>query len=189
MIRMDIKIGVSNRHVHLSSDDYLTLFGDIKMEKLKDLVQVGEFATNLVVEIATEKAKIGKVRFLGPCRSYTQVEISKTDCYTLGIDAPVRASGDLENASEITIIGPCGRVTKRCAIIANRHLHINHIDRERLGLLTKEKVSIELGTVKSAVLNDVYIKETLNGVLELHLDTDDANSNLVKTGDIARIIR
>ena len=186
---MDIKIGVSNRHVHLSSDDYRTLFGKIKMEKFKDLVQEGEFATNLVVEIATEKAKIGKVRFLGPCRGYTQVEISKTDCYVLGIDAPVRASGDLEGASEITIIGPCGKITKNCAIIANRHLHINPSDREKMGLANKDKVAIELGTVKSAILNNVYIKETPKGVLELHLDTDDANSNLVKTGDIARIIR
>jgi len=185
---MDIKIGVSNRHVHLSEVDYKTLFGDTQIEKLKNLVQTGEFATNLVVEIETEKAKISKVRFLGPIREYTQVEISKTDCYTLGLNAPVRASGNLDGASPITIIGPCGKVTKHCAIIANRHLHINPIDRAKLGLIDKDKISVEVGNEKSSVLNDVYIKETPNGVLELHLDTDDANGNLVKTGDVAKII-
>lgn len=186
---MDVKIGVSNRHVHLSLADYEVLFGNTKIEKLKDLVQVGEFATNLVVEIETEKAKIGKVRFLGPLRGYTQVEVSKTDCYTLGIDAPVRASGDLDGASEITIIGPCGKVTRNCAIIANRHLHINPIDRVKLGLESVEKISVKVGNKKSSILNDVYVKETPSGVLELHLDTDDANANLLKTGDIAEIIR
>lgn len=186
---MKVNIGVSNRHVHLSSDDYKVLFGDIEIQKLKDLVQTGEFATNLVVEIETEKTKIGKVRFLGPIRSYTQVEVSKTDCYALGINAPVRTSGDLDGAAEITIVGPCGKITKNCAIIANRHLHLNHEDRIKLNLENVEKVSVKVGNEKSAILNDVYIKETPSGVLELHLDTDDANGNLLKTGDVAEIIR
>ena len=185
---MNVKIGVSNRHVHLSLEDYKILFGDTKIEKMKDLVQTGEFATNLVVEIETQKSKIGKVRFLGPIRSYTQVEISKTDCYTLGINAPVRSSGFLDGAGMLTIIGPCGRVTKNCAIIANRHLHLNANDRKKLGLENIEKISVKVGEEKKAILDDVYIKETPNGVLELHLDTDDANANLLKTGDIAEII-
>lgn len=186
---MDVVIGISNRHVHLSLEDFEILFGDTKIEKIKDLVQTGEFATNLVVEIETEKAKIGKVRFLGPIRSYTQVEVSKSDCYTLGINAPVKASGDLEGAALVTIVGPCGKVTKNCAIIANRHLHLNKEDRIKYGLENVEKVSVKVGSEKSAILNDVYVKETPLGVLELHLDTDDANSNLLKTGDIAEIIQ
>jgi propanediol utilization protein len=185
---MKVQLGVSNRHIHLSLDDYKILFGDIEIENIKDLVQPGEFATNLVVEIATEKAKISKVRFLGPIRPYTQVEVSKTDCYTLGIDAPVRGSGDLTGAAEVTIIGPCGTITKKCAIIANRHLHLNHENRIKLGLDGIDKISVKVGTEKSAILNDVYVKETLNGALELHLDTDDANANLLKTGDIVEII-
>lgn len=185
---MEVKIGVSNRHVHLSKEDYEILFGDTKIEKIKDLVQTGEFATNLIVEIETEKAKIGKVRFLGPIRTYTQVELSKTDCYALGINAPVRASGDLDGAAEVTIVGPYGKVTKKCAIIANRHLHLNSADRVKYGLEEVNKVSVKVGEEKSAILNDVYLKETSMGVWELHLDTDDANSNLLKTGDIAQII-
>ena len=185
---MQVKIGVSNRHIHLCREDYDILFGNIEMEKIKDLVQTGEFASNLLVEIQTSKSKLSKVRLLGPLRSYTQVEVSKTDCYTLGIDAPVRTSGDLSGASEVTIIGPCGTLTKNCAIIANRHLHINHSDRISLGLENKEKIKVKIGQEKCAILEDVYVKETELGVLELHLDTDDANANLVKTDDLAELI-
>lgn len=185
---MNVKIGVSNRHIHLSSEDFESLFGNKEIEKVKDLVQVGEFASNLLVEIETDKSKIGKVRLLGPLRSYTQVELSKTDCYTLGIDAPVRSSGNLEGAATITIIGPCGSVRKNCAIIANRHLHLNHSDRIALGLENIDKIKVKVGNEKSAILEDVYIKETPKGVLELHLDTDDANANLLKTGDIGELI-
>ena len=185
---MKVKIGVSNRHIHLCQEDYDVLFGNIEMEKVKDLVQIGEFASNLVVEIATEKSKIGKVRLLGPIRSYTQVELSKTDCYTLGIDAPVRASGDLTGAAIVTIIGPKASITRPCAIIANRHLHINHYDRVALGLENIEKVQVKIGKEKSAILDSVYVKETPTGVLELHLDTDDANANLIKNGDEADLV-
>lgn len=185
---MNVKIGVSNRHVHLCKMDYDVLFGNMEIENIKDLVQPGEFASNLLVEIETEKNKIGKVRVLGPLRDYTQVEISKTDCYSLGIDAPVRSSGNLDGAAEITIVGPCGKITKQCAIIANRHLHINHEERVRLGLENIEKIKVKVGNEKSAVLDFVYIKETPTGVLELHLDTDDANANLLKSNDVAELL-
>jgi len=185
---MQVKIGVSNRHIHLCREDYDILFGIVEMEKVKDLVQTGEFASNLFVEISTDKNKISKVRLLGPLRSYTQVELPRTDCYTLGINAPVWASGDLSNAAEVTITGPNGSITKPCAIIANRHLHINHEERVMLGLENVEKIQVKVGNLKSAVLDSVYVKETPNGVLELHLDTDDANANLLKTDDMAEFI-
>ena len=185
---MYVKIGVSNRHVHLCKKDYDILFGNVEIQNIKDLVQPGEFASNLLVEIETEKNKIEKVRVLGPLREYTQVEVSKTDCYSLGIDAPVRASGNLEGAAEVTIVGPFGRITKKCAIIANRHLHINHEERVNLGLESIEKIKVKVGNEKKSILEDVYIKETPTGVLELHLDTDDANANLLKSNDIAELI-
>lgn len=185
---MNINIGVSNRHVHLTKEDFFILFGNYDMEKLKDLVQIGEFASNSKVTIKTEKSEIDNVRILGPFRSYTQVEISKTDAYKLGLNPPVRNSGELEGASEITIVGPKGEVTKKSCIIATRHIHINKEDREKLGLISKEYVSVKVGTEKSAILENVFIKESPNGVLEFHIDTDDANANLIKSGDIAEII-
>lgn len=185
---MKITVGVSNRHVHLTQEDFFTLFGNYDMEKLKDLVQVGEFASTSKLTIKTEKSEIDNVRVLGPFRGYTQVEISKTDAYKLGLNPPVRNSGDLEGASEITIVGPNGEVTKKCCIIATRHIHINKEDREKLGLTNKEYVSVRVGSEKAAVLENVFIKESPNGVLEFHIDTDDANANLIKSGEIAEVI-
>lgn len=181
-------IGVSNRHIHISKEDYDILFGNMFMENINDLVQPGEFASNLVVKLKTEKNIIENVRVIGPIRTYTQVEISKTDSYLLGINPPIRTSGDLNGAANITIIGPLGEVTKGCCIIANRHLHINKDVRKQLCLDNVEKVKVKVGNEKSAILYDVFIKETLNGALELHLDTDDANGNFIITGDTAEII-
>lgn len=185
---MDLNIGVSNRHVHLTKEDYVILFGNDDIKKEKDLVQTGEFASSSKVSIATKKSIINNVRVLGPFRSYTQVEISKTDSYTLGVNPPIRNSGDIKNSEEITIIGPVGKVTKRCCIIAARHIHINPVDRKKLGLNNKETVSVRIGNEKASVLENVFIKESENGVFELHVDTDDANATLVKSGDIATII-
>lgn len=186
---MKVLLGVSNRHVHLTKDDYITLFGNDNIEKVKDLVQPGEFASSSKVSIKTPKNEINNVRVLGPFRKYTQVEISKTDSYMLGINPPVRNSGDLDNSEEITIVGPCGEVTKRCCIIATRHLHINNEDRKRLGLTDLKTISLKVESAdKSAILENVFIKETENGALEVHLDTDDANGNLLKTGDMVELI-
>lgn len=185
---MNVKIGVSNRHVHLSKEDFEILFKDIEPQRVKDLVQVGQYASNLKVSIKTNKDTITNVRVLLPIRDYTQVEISKTDSYLLGIKPPVRMSGDLNGAEEVTIIGEYGEVTKNVCIIAQRHIHINYDDRKRLGLLNIDKVKVKLGNEKTAILNDVYLKEDPNGVLECHIDTDDANANFVNNGDLADII-
>lgn len=182
-------IGISNRHVHLMEEDYKKLFGDIPMNKAKDLVQTGEFASDLKVSIKTEKNEIKNVRVLGPLRKYTQVEISKTDSFQLGVNPPIRTSGELENAAIVTIIGPNGEVTKPCCIIANRHLHIDPKTREELGLVGVEKVCVEINSEKSAILKDVFVKETPNGVLEFHMDTDDGNATLAKTGEYVTIIK
>lgn len=185
---MKVTIGVSNRHVHLTEEDYKILFKDIPFEKAKDLVQTGEFASTSKVTLKTNKNEIQNVRILGPLRKYTQVEVSKTDCYFLGINPPIRNSGDIDNSEEITIIGPYGEITKKCCIVATRHIHINLEDRIKYNLIGKEYVSVKVGNDKKAILQDVYIKESSNGVFELHLDTDDANANFIKTGDIAEII-
>ena len=151
-------------------------------------MQKEEYASTCKVIIKTDKSQISDVRVVGPLRNYTQVEISKTDAYKLGIDPPVKNSGDLEGASKITIIGPCGEIVKNCCIIANRHIHINKQEREERGLAGIDVVSIKLGDTKQSILNNVFIKETENGVFELHIDTDDANATLTKTLDEAELI-
>ena len=185
---MKVNIGVSNHHIHLTKEDYYELFGTYEINNIKDLVQTGEFASDSKVSIKTEKNTINNLRVLGPFRDYTQVEISKTDSYTLGIDPPVRDSGDIKGSAVVTIEGPKGSITKECCIIATRHIHMSYTERVKLGLQNVEIVSVRVGAEKSSILNNVHIKQTPNGVFEMHLDTDDANANFLKTGDVGEII-
>ena len=185
---MKVSLGISNHHVHLNDEDYKILFKDTKMEVRNMLTQPDQFASNLTVDIEGPKKKLEKIRVLGPNRDYTQVEVSKTDCYKLGIDPPVRDSGDLEGSSIVKIIGPYGVVEKECAIIATRHIHVDkHIIKEK-GLEGIKEVSIKIEGEKSGIIEHVHLKETENANFELHLDTDDANAFLLKQGDIVEII-
>lgn len=185
---MKINVGVSNRHVHLNPDDYRLLFGDIPLTKRNDLNQPGMFASELTVTITGPKRSIDNVRVLGPLRSYTQVEVSKTDSYTLGIDPPVRNSGELDDASEITITGEKGSITRKAAIIAARHIHLDKKIREEKGLIGVDKVSIKIPGEKSGIIDNVWLKDSEEAYFEIHLDTDDANAFLLKQNDEVEII-
>ena len=186
---MKISIGVSNRHVHLNEEHLKILFGeDYKLEKKNDLTQPGQYASTAVVTIKTDKSEINNVRVLGPVRTYTQVEISKTDSYKLGLNPPVRNSGDLENSEVVTLIGPKGSVKTNGCIIAARHIHLMPNQISLYGLEGKEKVNVKLDGEKGGIINNVYLKPSDEAYLELHLDTDDANAHLVKNGDIGEII-
>lgn len=185
---MKVPVGVSNRHIHLNQEDYQILFQDQPIEIVKPLVQEGQFASNIFVTIQTPKGQIEKVRMIGPLRTYTQVEMSQTDAYKLGLHPPVRDSGDLKEAASITIIGPCGKIEKPCAILANRHIHMNEKTRKELGLEGKDEVSVHFGGLKSATLEHVALKVDPSYVLEMHLDTDDANALLIKTNDYGEIM-
>ena len=186
---MEVILGISNRHVHLTEDDYHILFGDEPLGVVKELVQPGQFSSDKKVSIKTEKRTIDNVRVLGPLRSYTQVEISKTDSFSLGINPPIRNSGDLDGAEIVTIVGPNGEVSKPCCIIANRHLHISPKQRETFDLVGVEKVKVKINSEKTTIFEDVFIKEDPNFTLEVHLDTDDGNGSLAKTGDMVEIIK
>lgn len=188
---MEVKIGVSNRHVHLCERDLKILFGDnYELEVKKMLVQPGEFASNSVVTIKTDKSEISNVRVLGPIRSYTQVEVSKTDAFKLGINPPVRDSGDLVGSEAVTLIGPNGSIDlKEGCIIATRHIHITPEEVHEFGFDGLKSVNVELPGEKGGVLYNVQLKVSPNYAFEMHIDTDDANAHLIKTGDIARIIK
>ena len=187
---MEVKIGVSNRHVHLCQKDLEILFGSgYELEKRNDLTQPGQYAATALVTIKTDKSQIDNVRVLGPIREYTQVEISKTDAYKLGINPPVRNSGDLEGSSPITIIGPSGSVDlNEGCIIAARHIHILKEQLKFYGLEGKEVVNVKLNGEKGGIITNVYLKVSDEAFFELHIDTDDANAHLIKNGDIGEII-
>ena len=185
---MKIKVGVSNRHVHLNNEDYKILFGDIPLTKRNDLTQPGMYACNETVTIKGEKREYNNVRVLGPLRNYTQVEVSKTDCYYLGVDPPVRNSGDLEGAGMITIIGPKGEITKEAAIIAARHIHVDKKIREEYHLEDVNIVRVKINGEKGGIIEKVHLKDSDEAFFELHLDTDDANAFLLKQGDEVEIL-
>lgn len=185
----EINIGISNRHVHLKREDLDILFGKgYELTCFRPLSQPGQYACNEKVTIKTEKNKIDNVRVLGPVRNYTQVEISKTDSFVLGLNPPVRDSGDIDNSESITIVGPNGEVTiKEGCIIATRHIHATAEDVERLGIVGVDKVDVVLPGDKGGILYNVSIKVDPSFSLEMHLDTDDGNAHLV-TKDTKAII-
>lgn len=186
---MKISVGISNRHVHLTDEDYKVLFGDMPFLKRNDLNQPGMFASEYTVTLKGEKRSIENVRVLGPNRSYTQVEVSKTDAYFLGINPPVRSSGNLIGASLITIIGPNGELKKNAAIIADRHIHVDKRIREEHGLVGVDKVSVKINGEKGGIINNVFLKDSDEAFFELHLDTDDANAFMLNQNDEVEILR
>lgn len=187
---MKVSIGVSNRHVHLKKEHLKILFGnDFELEKKKDLTQPSQYATTSLVTLKTEKSEIENVRVLGPLRSYTQVEISKTDAYKLGLNPPVRNSGDLKDSSPITIVGPNGVVEiEEGCIIPTRHIHILPSQVEMYELEGKDMVNVKIDGEKGGILSNVHLKVSDDAFFELHLDTDDANAHLIKNGDIGEIL-
>lgn len=187
---MKINIGVSARHVHLTKEDLEYLFGvGYELRKYKDLSQIGQYAAIEQVTIKTDKDHFDNVRILGPIRDYTQIEISKTDAYKLGIDPPVRESGDVVGSAPITICHNGKELKKEYGcIIATRHIHMSTRDVFKLGLEHKQVVKVKIVGIKGGILDNVSIKANDNFVLELHLDTDDANAHLTKQGDICEVI-
>ena len=179
---MGIIIGVSNRHVHLSEEVFNKLFNNKVMEEVRTLTQIGEFASNLKVSLKTDKGIIDNVRVLGPIRNYTQVEISKTDAYKLGLNPPVRESGEIEGSENITIIGDNEVYVESCCIIASRHIHAHPNDIERYNLDPNKKYSVRVLGEKGGVMDNVSIKVSDKYVFEMHIDTDDANAHLLVSG-------
>ena len=186
---MKVILGVSNRHVHLTKEDYQTLFGDEPMNKVKDLRQPGQFASDKFVTLKNGDRQITHVRVLGPIRNYTQVEISKTDAYTLKLNPPIRTSGDLEGSSPITLIGPKGELNlNQGCILANRHIHISKEEVKKYNLEGVKKVKVKIDGEKGGILNNVHLKVLEPSLLEMHIDTDEGNAFNVKTGDELEII-
>ena len=188
----DIPLGISNRHVHLSREHVDALFGaGYELTPIKDLVQPGQYACKEQLTIVGPSLRpIEKVRVLGPVRSASQVEISRTDAFTLKVSPPVRESGKIEGSAPITLIGPKGVVTlKEGCIIANRHIHMSLEDGEKFGVKDNEYVDVDAVGVRRTRFFDVQVRVHKDFRLEMHLDTDDANAAGLKNGDKLSIVR
>ena len=185
-----VPVGISNRHVHLKKEDLEKLFGQgFELEVDRELSQKGQFASKQRVTIKTENGIFENVRVLGPVRSYTQIEISKTDAYKLKLNPPVRDSGDLVSSEVITIIGPKGEITTNGCIIANRHIHLTENDLAKYGLDKNKTYKVKVNGEKGGILDNIHLKVDESFTFELHLDTDDANAFLIKSGEELEIIK
>ena len=188
----DIPIGVSNRHIHLTKEDVETLFGEgYELTKIKDLKQPGQYACRETLTIVGPSMRpIEGVRVLGPVRSRSQVEISRTDSYQLKVKPPVRESGDLDGSAPITIIGPRGIVTlSEGCIIANRHIHMALADGARYGVVDGDYVTVDVAGEKRTRFYDVQVRVSDAFVLEMHVDTDDANAAALGNGSLVSIVK
>lgn len=188
--QMTVPVGVSARHIHLTQEDVEKLFGEgYKLTKKKELMG-GQFAANEQCTIVGLKLRaIENVRILGPVRSKSQVEISATDARTLGVNAPLRQSGDTAGSAPVALVGPKGVVyLQEGCIVAARHIHMTPEQASAVSLHDGDYVSVRMGNERGAVLDNVKIRVDESFSLEMHIDTDEANACQVKQGDIAALI-
>ena len=173
-------VNASARHMHISQDDLVTLFGPgTQLSVHKWLYQEGQFAsTETVTLIGPRRRIIPNLRILGPCRNLTQVELAYTDAVQLGIDVPVRQSGDIEGTPGGYIIGPKGMVEMKKGIIrAARHAHMNPSDAEFYGIKNKDMAKLRVtANTCSTVFEDILVRVDPSFKLEVHIDTDEANA-------------
>ena len=176
---MDNKILVetSARHVHLTTEDMMTLLGkEITVKKM--LSQPGQFASNERITLVGPKNSINNVLILGPIRKATQVELSLTDARTLGITVPVRESGDIAGSAGIKLVGPAGEVEiTEGAIAAKRHLHLDTATAKEMGLVDKQIVSAKIcGGERALTFDEVVVRVSDKFAPAIHIDTDEANA-------------
>lgn len=186
-----VKVGVSARHVHLSRVHLDILFGPgYQLHPYKYVYQPRQYAAEETVDLVTQKATFSNVRVLGPERAETQVEISITDALKLGLDVPVRDSGDIKGSPGITLIGPNGLVVLQKGVIAAwRHVHMNSSDAAELGVKDRDFIQLRCGSeIRPVILEKVLVRVHDSFLLEMHIDTDEANAAMVKNGDLLKFI-
>lgn len=173
-----IPVEISARHIHLCQKDLAALFGagHVLTEK-KALTQPGEFAAEETVAVRFGDKEIANVRVISPLRAKTQLEISLTDAYSLGMKALLRSSGDLKGTPGVTLVGPAGEtVLDQGAIVALRHLHISPKESKKLGIQNKKTVSVAIRGERALIFRNIKVRIGENYKLSVHLDTDEGNA-------------
>jgi putative phosphotransacetylase len=189
--RIIVPVGVSARHMHLTREVLEGLFGKgHQLHPLRPLSQMGEFAADEIVTLVGPSGRaLEKVRMLGPLRSFTQIELARSDGLRLGLDLPVRKTGDLRGAPGVTLVGPRGTVVLAEGVIrATRHVHMSLDDARRFGLADGQVVRARIDGDRAVTFDNVIIRAAERFVLDFHIDTDDANASGVDSGCFAEIL-
>ncbi|WP_256760879.1 phosphate propanoyltransferase [Cohnella sp. WQ 127256] len=186
----DIPVGVSNRHIHLSAEHVELLFGSgYELNPLKELSQKGQFAAKETVSLVGPKGMLKDVRILGPARGATQVEISRTDGFQIGIHPPLRLSGDIADTPGIALYGPNGIVViEQGVIVAKAHIHMSQEDAVAFRVANGDRVLVQSMGQRPLLFKDVIIRVHPQYSLDFHIDTDEANAGFIRQGDKAVIV-
>ena len=186
--RIFIELEASGRHAHVTEAQAQVLFGH-KLTPKRELSQPGQYLANERVTVVGPKGEIDNVAVLGPERKDGQMELSMTDARTLGIDAPVRLSGDIADTPGVTLRGDKGQVVLRQgAIVAQRHIHITPADASAMGVADKQVVRLQTYTDRPLIFDDVVVRVSPNFRTRVHLDYDEANACGFQKGDLGRIL-
>ena len=184
-----IPLEASDRHVHVTKEQALKLFGHNLTEK-RPLSQPGQYLCNERVTVEGPKGKFQNVAMLGPARKEAQVEISLTDGRTLGITPPVRLSGDVKNTPGVRLVGPNGQVELENGVIAaKRHIHMSPQDAKNFGVTDGQEVSLKTYTSRQLVFENVPVRVRPDFATYAHLDYDEANACGMRDGDLGRILK
>ena len=186
--RLFVELEASGRHVHVTREQAQTLFGHGLTPK-RPLSQPGQYLANERVTVVGPKGTFENVAVLGPERKKAQVEISLTDGRTLGLEAPVRLSGDVSGTPGVTLIGPGGTVTLNQGVIAaQRHIHLTPEDARNFGVKDKQVVKLQTFTARPVIFQDVAVRVSPEFASYVHLDYDEANACGFAKGDLGRIL-
>lgn len=185
-----VQIEASARHVHLCKADLMTLFGKTDLDEVRPLSQPGQYLSGQKVTLQGPKRKIERVSVLGPLRDDTQVEISKSDAIQLGVDCPIRESGDIKGSGKVTLIGPNGQIElNEGVIIAHNHIHVTPYEARLLKLKDKDIVSVKAISVRPLIFDDVVIRISDKFAFRMHVDFDEANAAAVQGFTLGKIIK
>ena len=188
MKRIFVELEASGRHVHVTKEQALALFGHPLTPK-RELSQPGQYLSNERVTVIGPKGRFDNVAVLGPERSAGQVELSMTDTRTLGITAPVRLSGDIKDTPGAILQGAHGTVAlKEGVIVARRHIHITPEDAQQMGVADKQVVNLQTYTHRPLTFGDVVVRVSPDFETYVHLDYDEANACGFQSGDLGRIL-
>ena len=185
-----VQVEVSARHVHLTDQDVEVLFGKgAVLHEKRPLSQKGQYLSEERVTLIGPKGKKERVAVLGPVRSATQVELSVSDCVSLGVKAPLRESGDVEGSGPITIEGPAGSISiTQGTIVAHNHIHVPTDVARMLDLKDKEHVSVKILSERPVTFEDVSIRVSDAFTFRMHIDFDEANAASVSGFTLGKII-
>ena len=186
-----IKVGVSARHVHLSQSDLETLFGKGHELTPKKMLMGDQYAAEECVTLVSPSLRtIEGVRVLGPVRSESQIEISRTDTFKLKVSPPVRPSGEIKGSAPMALVGPKGSVfLNEGCIIANRHIHMTPADAQKFGVKDGDTVTVDACGARKTRWYGVQVRVSDSFRLEMHVDTDDANAVGLKNGSIVKVVK